>query len=37
MKLSALQGYALLDSHGSYIREICDRCGKGIGPVRFHA
>jgi len=34
MKLTAQQGYVLLDSHGSYIGEICDRCGKGIEPVR---
>jgi len=35
MKLTARQSYALLDKHGSYITEICDACGKGIGPVRF--
>ena len=29
------QSYALLAKHGSYITEICDRCGKGIGSVRF--
>jgi hypothetical protein len=35
MKLTARQAYELLEKHGSYITEICDRCGKGIGPVRF--
>jgi len=35
MKLTAQQAYALLEKHGCYITEICDRCGKGIGPVRF--
>ena len=35
MKLTTQQSYALLESHGCYITEICDRCGKGIGPVRF--
>jgi hypothetical protein len=35
MKLTARQAYELLDKHGSYITEICDRCGQGIGPVRF--
>jgi hypothetical protein len=35
MKLTTQQAYALLDKHGCYITEICDRCGQGIGPVRF--
>jgi hypothetical protein len=35
MRLTAKQGYALLDKHGSFITEICDACGKGIGPIRF--
>jgi hypothetical protein len=35
MKLTAAQAYELLEKHGSYITEICDRCGKGIGPIRF--
>jgi hypothetical protein len=35
MKLTARQAYELLEKHGSYITEICNRCGKGIGPVRF--
>jgi hypothetical protein len=35
MRLTAKQGYALLEKYGSYVTEICDRCGRGIGPVRF--
>jgi hypothetical protein len=35
MKLTARQSYALLEKHGCYITEICEACGKGIGPVRF--
>jgi hypothetical protein len=35
MKLTTQQGYSLLDSRGSYITEVCDACGKGIGAVRF--
>jgi len=35
MKLSQAQSYALLAKHGSYVSEICDRCGRGIGPVCF--
>jgi hypothetical protein len=35
MKLTTQQAYALLEKHGSYITEICDHCGKGIGPVRL--
>jgi len=37
MKLTAKQGYALLDTHGCYITEICDRCGKGIGRCASRA
>ena len=35
MKLTARQAYELLEKHGSFITEICDACGKGIGPIRF--
>lgn len=35
MKLTTAQSYALLEKHGSYITEICDACGKGIGPARY--
>jgi hypothetical protein len=35
MKLTTQQAYALLEKRGCYIREICDHCGTGIGPVRF--
>jgi hypothetical protein len=35
MKLSTEQSYHLLEKHGSYITEVCDACGRGLGPVRF--
>jgi hypothetical protein len=35
MRLTAQQGYMLLEKHGSYVKEVCDKCGKGIGPVRY--
>jgi hypothetical protein len=35
MRLTTQQSYELLAKHGSYITEICDACGKGIGPIRF--
>jgi hypothetical protein len=35
MLLTTQQSYDLLAKHGSYITEICDACGKGLGPVRY--
>jgi hypothetical protein len=35
MKLMTAQSYALLEKYGSYIREVCDACGKGIGPICY--
>ncbi len=35
MNLTTQQAYGLLAKHGCYITEICDACGRGIGPVRF--
>jgi len=35
MILSPAQSYALLEKHSCYITEICDKCGRGLGPVRF--
>jgi hypothetical protein len=35
MRLTAQQSYELLAKHGCYIKEVCDRCGKGIGPVCY--
>src|SRR5579864_1927627 len=35
MKLTTAQSYALLARYGSYITEVCDCCGHGLGPVRF--
>jgi hypothetical protein len=33
--LTTKQSYELLVKHDSYITEVCDWCGKGIGPVRY--
>jgi len=27
--------YALLEKHGCYITEVCDKCGQILGPERF--
>jgi hypothetical protein len=35
MLLTVRQSYELLANHGSYVREICNKCGKGIGPLCF--
>jgi hypothetical protein len=35
VKLTTAQSYEILAKHCSYITELCDACGKGIGPVRF--
>ena len=35
MKLTTAQSYEILAKHCSYITELCDACGKGIGPVRI--
>jgi len=35
MRLTTQQSCALLAKYGSYISELCDACGKGIGAVRF--
>jgi hypothetical protein len=35
MKLTSQQSYALLEKFGAYIKEICDRCGRGIGPICY--
>ena len=35
MILSTKQCYQLLEKYGSYITEVCDVCGRGLGPVRF--
>jgi hypothetical protein len=35
VRLTVQQSYELLAKHGSYITEICDACGKGIGLVRY--
>src|SRR5579863_2421169 len=35
MHLTREQSYALLEKHGCYVTEVCDKCGQIIGPVRF--
>ena len=35
MRLTVQQSYALLEKFGSYIREVCDKCGNGIGSVCY--
>jgi hypothetical protein len=35
MNLTTTQRYALLEKFACYITQICDKCGKGLGPVRF--
>src|ERR1035437_7740497 len=32
MKISTEQSYDLLGKHGSYVMEVCDRCGQAISP-----
>jgi hypothetical protein len=35
MKLTAQQAYELLEKHGVYATEACDKCGKILGAVRY--
>jgi RNase P subunit RPR2 len=35
MLLTIKQSYRLLDLHGCFVREVCDRCGAILGPVRY--
>ncbi len=35
MKLMTQQAYELLAWHGSFITDICDKCGKGLGAVSY--
>ena len=35
MRLTREQSYALLEKHGCYVTEVCDKCIQIIGPVRF--
>jgi hypothetical protein len=34
-ELTAQQSSAIVARHGTYITEVCDRCGRGIGALRF--
>jgi hypothetical protein len=35
MRLTTEQSYALLEKHGCYVTEACDKCGRMLGPVRY--
>jgi hypothetical protein len=35
MRLTVQQSYALLEKHGCYATEACDKCGQILGPVRY--
>ena len=35
MKLTAEQSRTLLEKHGCYCAEACDKCGQVLGPVRY--
>ena len=35
MLLTVQQSYELLAKHGVFVCEICDRCGRALGHVRF--
>jgi len=35
MFLTTEQSYALLEKHGCYVTEVCDKCSRLLGPVRY--
>ena len=35
MQMTPEQSYALLDKHGCYVTEACDKCSQILGPVRY--
>jgi hypothetical protein len=35
MKLTREQSYALLEKHGCYVTEACDKCGQILSAVRY--
>jgi len=35
MRLTADQSYALLERFGCYVKDVCDKCGAILGPVRY--
>jgi hypothetical protein len=35
MRLNTEQSRELLEKHGCYITEICDKCGRGVGAARY--
>ena len=35
MRLLPSQSYALLERFGCYVKDVCDKCGQILGPVRY--
>jgi hypothetical protein len=35
MRLTESQSRELLEKYGVYVAEVCDKCGKILGPIRF--
>jgi hypothetical protein len=35
VRVAEAQSRALLAKHGVYVTEVCDKCAKILGPVRF--
>lgn len=35
MELNVIESYRLLDLHGCYVSDVCDKCGQLLGPVRY--
>jgi hypothetical protein len=35
MRLTEAQSRELLAKYGAYVNEVCDKCGKILGPIRF--
>ena len=35
MHLTTEQSYAMLERFGCYVKDVCDRCGHILGPVRY--
>src|SRR6516162_9181613 len=35
MRLLPVQSYTLLERFGCYVKDVCDKCGQILGPVRY--
>jgi hypothetical protein len=35
MRLTGEQSYTLLERFGCYVKDVCDKCGQILGPVRY--